>query len=91
MGLMNISIEVPEDIARQLEAIWGDLPQRVLEALAIEAYRSGVITEAEVQRMLRLASRWEVDVFLKRAKAYLDCTKADLERDILSIRNVLPH
>jgi Uncharacterised protein family (UPF0175) len=89
MGFMNITIEVPEDIARQLEAIWGDLPQRALEALTIEAYRSGVLTESEVQRMLRLASRWEVDAFLKRAKAYLDYTAADLERDILAIRDVL--
>jgi chromosome segregation and condensation protein ScpB len=69
---MNITIEVPEDIARQLESIWVDLPQRAAEALAIVAYRSGVITEAEVQRMLHLSSRWEVDAFLKRANAYLD-------------------
>ena len=87
---MNITIEVPEDVAHQLESIWGDLPQRAVEALAIEAYRSGVITEAEVQRMLHLPSRWEVDTFLKRAKAYLDYTEADLEQDILAIRQVLP-
>jgi hypothetical protein len=87
---MNITIEVPEDVAHQLESIWGDLPQRTVEALAIEAYRSGVITEAEVQRMLYLPSRWEVDAFLKRAKAYLDYTEADLEQDILAIRQVLP-
>ncbi|HXH14398.1 MAG TPA: UPF0175 family protein [Alphaproteobacteria bacterium] len=87
---MNITIEVPEDVARQLEAIWGDLPQRVLEALAIEAYRSGVITESEVQRMLRLTSRWEVDAFLKRAKVRLDYTEADLDRDLLAIRNLRP-
>jgi Uncharacterised protein family (UPF0175) len=87
---MNITIEVPEDVARQLEVIWGDLPQRVLESLAVEAYRAGVITEDEVQRMLRLTSRWEVDAFLKRAKAYLDYTEADLEQDIRAIRKVLP-
>jgi hypothetical protein len=69
---MNITIEVPEDVAHRLESIWGDLPQRAVEALAIEAYRSGVITKAEVQRMLHLSSRWEVDAFLKRANAYLD-------------------
>jgi hypothetical protein len=87
---MNITIEVPEDVARRLETIWGDLPQRVVEALAVEAYRSGVITEVEVQRMLHLPLRWEVEGFLKRAKAYLDYTEADLERDILAIRHVLP-
>lgn len=86
---MNMIIEVPEDVARQLEATWGDLSQRVLEALAAEAYRSGVITEAEVQRMLHLRSRWAVDAFLKRAKAHLDYTEADLESDIIAMRKVL--
>jgi hypothetical protein len=86
---MKITIEVPEDVARHLELTWHDLPQRAVEALAIEAYRSGVITEAEVQRMLPLSSRWEVDAILKRAKAYLDYTEADLEQDIRAIRRVL--
>jgi hypothetical protein len=47
-------------------------------------------SEAEVQRMLHLPSRWEIDAFLKRSKAYLDYTEADLEQDILAIRQVLP-
>jgi hypothetical protein len=87
---MNITIEVPDDIAHRLHAIRGDLSRLTLEALAIEAYRSGVITEVEVQRMLNLPSRWEVDAFLKRAKACLDYTEAELERDIVAIRNVRP-
>ncbi len=87
---MNIAIEVPEDIGHQLLARWGDISQRALEALTLEAYRSEVITEVQVQRMLNLSSRWEVEAFLKRAKAYLDYTEADLEQDILAIRNVVP-
>lgn len=83
---MNVAIELPEDIAHQLTAKWGDISQRALEALAIDAYRSGVITEAQVQRMLSLPSRWELEALLNRAQAYLDYTEADLERDILAIR-----
>lgn len=87
---MDVAIQVPEDLARQLEARWGDVPRRALESLALEAYRSGVITEAEVQRMLKLPSRLEVEAFLKRAQAYLDYTEADLEQDIAAIRQVSP-
>lgn len=87
---MNIAIEVPEDVARQLELRGGDLSRRALEALALDAYRSGEITAAEVQRMLHMSSRWEVEAFLKRAHAYLDYTEADLERDIEAIRRVTP-
>ena len=87
---MKIIIDVPEDVAHQLEAIWDGLPQQVLEALAIEAYRSGMITEAEVQRMLHLRSRWKADAFLKRAKAHLDYTEADLKGAIIAMRRMSP-
>lgn len=87
---MDLAIQLPEDVARQLEEKWGDVPQRALEAIALEAYRSGVITEAEVQRMLNLPSRWQTDTFLKRSKAYLDYTEEDLKNDIAALRKVLP-
>ena len=87
---MDVAIQVPEDVARQLEAKWGDVSQRALESLTLEAYRAGVITEAEVGLMLNLSSRLEVEAFLKHAQAYLDYTEADLERDIAVIRQVMP-
>ena len=37
---MQITIELPEDIAVGLESKWKDLPRAALEGLAIEAYRS---------------------------------------------------
>jgi len=89
-GVANISIQIPDDIASRLQAGGEDLALRTLEALALEAYRAGDITEAAVQRMLRLSSRWEVVAFLKRACAYLDFTEADLESDVAAIRQVSP-
>lgn len=86
---MTIAIELPEDVTHLLEAKWGALSQRALEALALEAYRDGLLTEAQVQRMLHLSSRWEVEAFLKQAHAYLDYTEADLERDIQTLRQVV--
>lgn len=83
---MDVSIIVPEDVAQRLQAQWDDVPQRALEALALEAYRSGVITDAEVQRMLGLPSRWDVEVFLKHHQAYQNYTEADLEQDIVTVR-----
>lgn len=85
---MNVAIELPEDIAQQLKAQWGDISQRALEALALEAYRSGAATEAQIQRILSLPSRWAVEAFLKKHHAYLDYSEADLERDIRAIRQV---
>lgn len=64
-----------------------DLTRAVLKAVAIEAYRSGGITPAQVQEMLGLRSRWETESFLHRAEAYHDDTMDDLDRDIAAIRD----
>ncbi len=37
---MRITIEIPEEIGNQLQQNWQDLPQKLLETLALEAYRS---------------------------------------------------
>jgi hypothetical protein len=83
---MNVAVEIPDDLARQLAAQEGGVSRAVLEAVALEAYRSGAITPAQVQRMLGLPSRWETEDFLKRAQAYNEYTLDDLGRDIAAIR-----
>ena len=52
------------------------------EAIAIEGYRSGALSQDQVQRLLGLASRWEVDALLKRAGVYLDYTEEDVAREV---------
>jgi len=83
---MDVLIVLPDDVVHRLKSRWNDLSRSTLEALAVEAYKANVITENEVQRMLNLESRWEVDEFLKKAKAYFDYTEVDLQQDIDSIR-----
>jgi hypothetical protein len=63
---MNIEIELPQDIAQALEKHWGDLSQYAVEILAVEGYRSGILTAEQLHRMLSLRTRLEVDVFLKQ-------------------------
>lgn len=86
---MGVLLEVPDDIARKLEAKLDDLPRYALEALAVEAYRSGVLTAFEVQQMLGLSSRWDTDEFLKRKAACLDYSEDDLRQDIEALRQHL--
>jgi hypothetical protein len=83
---MHIIIEVPDDIAHHLQARWSNLEERSLKALALEAYRLGALNEAQMQRLLNLPSRWDVETFLHQEQAYLDYTEVDLEGDIHAIR-----
>lgn len=85
---MNIDIEIPDDIGCVLGGHSGDVSRAVLEAVALETYRSGKITPLQVQQLLGLNSRWEADSLLRRADAYNDYTADDLERDVAAIRDV---
>ncbi len=78
---MQVAIELPEDIAEELRAKWKDMPRHVLENVALQGYRSGVLTQEQVRRLLGLETRMEVDGFLKEHGAYLEYTLEDLERD----------
>ena len=86
---MQITIELPDDIANQLQLQPANISRRVLELIAADNYRQGRIGAAQVGRMLNFSSRWETYEFLKREKAYLPYTEDDLEQDVQAIRNVL--
>jgi hypothetical protein len=79
---MHVQIEIPDEIGRVLETQATDLRRIGLEAVALEAYRSGAITPLQVQQMLGLNSRWETEAFLRKAEAFHDYTMDDLERDL---------
>ena len=84
---MQITLELPEDIAQRLEAQWKDLSRAALESLALEAYRSGVLTAAQLRRLLGFQTRMEVDAFLKQHDVF-DYTLTDLERDRETLRQL---
>jgi predicted HTH domain antitoxin len=77
---MTVLIELPEDIARQLEAASPNVPRRALEAIALEGYRSGALTRGQAGRLLGF-DFWEVEAFLKERHAVLPYDQTDLEAD----------
>jgi len=84
----NIGIELPDDIARALRKKWGDLSHHTIEALAAEGYRTRALSGAQLQRMLGLETRLEVDAFLKRHGVYLNYTEAELEKDVATLQQL---
>lgn len=77
---MHVAIDLPEEIARQLTAAWGDMPRKTLEAVAVEGYRTGVLTRGQIGNLLGL-SFWESEAFLKEREAYLPYGQSDLDQD----------
>ncbi|MGH9444971.1 MAG: UPF0175 family protein [Terriglobia bacterium] len=78
---MALKIELPEDIESCLQKEWGNLPRHTLEALAIEGYRTRVLSRSQVRRVLGFETRVEVDEFMKRAGIAFDYTLEDFEHD----------
>jgi len=77
---MEITINLPEDVANVFLADGENLEREILEATALEGYRAGRLSHAQVGRMLNL-NRFEVDAFLKTHDLPLNYTVEDLEAD----------
>jgi hypothetical protein len=84
---MQITLELPDDIVRDLESKWTNLPRAALESLALEAYRSNALTAAQLRRLLGFETRMQVDAFLKEHTVY-DFTTADFEQDRDTLRQL---
>ena len=67
---MQITLELPEDIAQGLGSRWKDLPRAALESLALEAYRTQALTAAQLRRLLGFETPMQVDAFLKEHEVY---------------------
>lgn len=83
---MTVTFTVPEDLRPRLQASWGNLSRRALEALAVEAYRDGVLSSADVGRLLGHTSRVETEVFLSERSAHLHYCAEDIVRDVATLR-----
>ena len=71
---MKVTIQVPEDISAALAGQWDNVPRRSLEAIAVEGYRTGALTEAQVRRLLELETRFQVHALLKEHQVPLRYT-----------------
>jgi len=84
---MNVAFNIPDDVAAQLSA-GGDIQRQALEALALESYRAGRLTKAELRRTLGIESRLEVDAFLKAHDVYDPITIEEIERQVRDVQRL---
>ncbi len=79
---MVVTVTVrPDDLTGSFEATLTNVSREALEALALEGYKSGELTAYQVEQMLGLESRVEVDGFLKDKDVPMEYSLEDLERD----------
>jgi hypothetical protein len=78
---VEITFKIPDEFARQVASEGKDPARVALEALALEGYRAGQLSESAVREMLGFETRMEVHAFLKSHGVYLQYDLADLEQD----------
>ncbi|HEY1949335.1 MAG TPA: UPF0175 family protein [Bryobacteraceae bacterium] len=85
---MNLSMEIPDDVAQRLLASGGDLSRRALEALVAEEYKQGNLTKPDLRRLLGFETGDQIDEFLKAHGIWIEYTLEDLERERAGLRRL---
>lgn len=65
---MEVTVQIPDDIAARLRAAGDDLPRRTLEALVAEEYREGHLNKPDLRRLLGFETSYEIDGFLESSQ-----------------------
>lgn len=78
---MQVTLDIPDELAAQMVSGGENLTRAALEALAVEGYRTERLSESEIRRLLGFETRMEVHAFLKERGAWLHYSVSDLERD----------
>ena len=61
---MQVILNIPDDIVNQLTPNAASISRVILENMASQAYRRGILSSREVSLMLGHQGRWETEDFL---------------------------
>ncbi len=78
---MQITVNVPDDLAAPLLPPGEDPARAALQALALQAFRERRLTGYQLRTLLGISSRYELDGFLKE-HAIEKYTAEDFEQDL---------
>lgn len=85
---MQLTVQIPDDLADRLSSRGGDLSRRALEALAAEEYRSGRLTKPVLRTLLGFETGDQIDGFLKAHEVYEDVTLQDIENELEGLKRL---
>jgi hypothetical protein len=54
---MQVTVDIPDDLAERLKAAGGDLSRRALESFVLEEYKRARLTKPELRRLLGFTTR----------------------------------
>ena len=85
---MQVTMEMPDQVARQFGETPDAVGRHVMEDAAIEGYRAGRLTQRQVGAMLGL-DYWQTEAFLNQRSVSLNYSAADLAADNATLEKIL--
>ena len=85
---MEVTVQIPDDIASRIASEGGDLSRLALEALAVEEYRQGHLHKPDLRRLFGFETSYEIDGFLKAHGVYDEYTLEDFERERKALKEL---
>lgn len=84
---MTVILDIPDEIASELTVAGQDLSRAALEALALEGYRRGTLTQLHVSHLLGM-SRIQAEDFLAEYLALYDYEPGELRREAQALADL---
>jgi len=85
---MNFTVEIPDDLAGRIGTSRDAVSRSALEALALDEYKDGHLTEDEMRRLLGFGTRYQLDGFPKVHAVWVDYTIEDFRREVESLKKL---
>ena len=85
---MPVTVSLPDGI---LSSDNEDIGRQVLEQVALDGFKSGQLTVAQVRRILNYESRFQVYEFLaSHSVPWIEYDTEELEREVETLRALVP-
>jgi hypothetical protein len=86
---MQVTVNIPDDLAQQLIPAGQDPARAVLEDALVQAYREDRISGPELMQALGIETRNDFDGFLKAHKVWIEYSMDDLAKDREAMQQVI--
>jgi predicted HTH domain antitoxin len=85
---VSVKVAIPDDV---LSGQNGEISHRILEEFALEGFKSGQLTIAQVRRILGLETRIQAHEFLAaHGVPWVDYDEAELQRELENLKELVP-
>lgn len=81
---MQVTLEIPDELAASLTAPGQDPARAALEAWGLEAYHQRRLSEYQLRTLLGLPSRWDLHALFKERKVEM-YTLEEFDEDLATI------